>query len=103
MVEFYDFKIIKSGRVVEVYDYKTKRMVRGYKRRPRASQLKPSKPSYDVRYLDQEQIEQIDVFKYAKELKKTKDEQTQIVCVKNIYPEIFQNGASLLKKPDSPA
>ena len=77
MVEFYDFKIIKSGRVVEVYDYKTKRMVRGYKRRPRTSQPKPRQPCYDLRYLDQEQIEQIDVFKYAKEVKKAKDDQTQ--------------------------
>ncbi len=75
MVEIYDFKIIKSGLKIEVYDYKTKKMVRGYKRRPRTSKPKPKSLMYMPQYLDPEQIEQIDVFKYAKEVKKKKDEQ----------------------------
>jgi hypothetical protein len=35
MTETYDFKIIKSGREIEVYDYKDKEILRGYKRKER--------------------------------------------------------------------
>ena len=35
MTETYDFKIIKSGKEIEVYDYKDKEILRGYKRKER--------------------------------------------------------------------
>ena len=35
MAETYDFKIIKSGKEIEVYDYKDKEILRGYKRKER--------------------------------------------------------------------
>ena len=35
MAETYDFKIIKSGKEIEVYNYKDKEILRGYKRKER--------------------------------------------------------------------
>lgn len=35
MLEIYDFKLIKSGRDIEVYDYRTKKILKGYHRKQR--------------------------------------------------------------------
>lgn len=35
MIEAYDFKLIKSGKEIEIYHYKNKRMLRGYERNRR--------------------------------------------------------------------
>lgn len=43
MLEIYDFKLIKSGRHIEVYDYRTKKIIRGYHRKKRISQDKENK------------------------------------------------------------
>ena len=40
MIELYDFKLIKSGREIEVYNYRDKKILRGYQRRERISQVK---------------------------------------------------------------
>jgi len=39
MTETYDFKIIKSGKEIEVYYYKDKEILRGYKRRERKQKI----------------------------------------------------------------
>ena len=33
MIELYDFKLIKSGKEIEVYVYKTKKILKGYTRK----------------------------------------------------------------------
>ena len=43
MLEIYDFKLIKSGRDIEVYDYRTKKILKGYHRKKRISQDKENK------------------------------------------------------------
>ena len=40
MLELYDFKLIKSGRHIEVYHYQNKKIARGYQRKKRISQDK---------------------------------------------------------------
>jgi len=35
MTDSYDFKLIKSGKEIEVYRYQDKEILRGYHRRPR--------------------------------------------------------------------
>ena len=40
MIELYDFKLIKSGKEIEVYQYKDKKMIRGYEQRQRKKEQK---------------------------------------------------------------
>jgi hypothetical protein len=64
MLKSYDFKLIKSGKEIEVYVYKDKEILRGYRRRPRKEKLKP-----------REQKGQLDTEWYKKELKKQAEEE----------------------------
>ena len=75
MVQIYNFKIIKSGKEIEVYEYKTKNMVRGYKRRKR-TKLKPKQVVKKIQ-LEQDKIEQLDMYKYGKEVKAENEKQNQ--------------------------
>jgi hypothetical protein len=61
MAETYDFKIIKSGREIEVYDYKDKEILRGYKRKERKNKK------------TQEFKGQLNFNEYKKELKKIEE------------------------------
>ncbi|NCD01170.1 hypothetical protein EOL94_03705 [bacterium] len=61
MAETYDFKIIKSGREIEVYDYKDKEILRGYKRKERKKKK------------TQEFKGQLNINEYKKELKKIEE------------------------------
>ena len=65
MVETYDFKIIKSGKEIEVYDYKDKEILRGYTRRKRKSKKK------------KEYKGQISLTQYKKELKELAEWETK--------------------------
>lgn len=38
MIELYDFKLIKSGKEIEVYEYKTKKILKGYTRKKRMNE-----------------------------------------------------------------
>lgn len=40
MIELYDFKLIKSGKEIEVYRYKDKKMIRGYEQHQRKKERK---------------------------------------------------------------
>ena len=62
MIETYSFKIIKSGKEVEVYDYKDKEILRGYKRKERKNKNK-EKPF----------MGQLSIGQYKKELKKIEE------------------------------
>ena len=62
MLEVYNFKIIKSGKEIEVYDYETKDIVRGYKRRKRQTRQQIKK-----RIDNQAKTEQLDIYRYKKE------------------------------------
>ncbi|PJA89821.1 MAG: hypothetical protein CO137_02210 [Candidatus Magasanikbacteria bacterium CG_4_9_14_3_um_filter_32_9] len=68
MIYVFDFKIIKSGKEVEVYEYKTKDMVRGYKK------LKIEK-KVRKKVLRQDQIEQLDMYRFKKELQEQEEQQ----------------------------
>ena len=57
MTEAYNFKIIKSGKEIEVYDYQTKDILRGYTRRKRKKKK------------NKESKGQMDINQYKKELK----------------------------------
>ncbi len=65
MAETYDFKIIKSGKEIEVYDYKDKEILRGYTRRKRKSKKK------------KEYKGQISLTQYKKELKELAEWETK--------------------------
>lgn len=67
MLQIYNFKIIKSGKEIEVYEYKTKDMLRGYKRRKRVK-IKPRELVKKIQF-EQDEIEQLDMYKYGKEVK----------------------------------
>jgi len=43
MAESYDFKVIKSGKEIEIYDYKDKTILRGYKRKKRKEKKEKKK------------------------------------------------------------
>src|SRR3989339_367783 len=62
MLEVYNFKIIQSGKEIEVYDYQTKDIVRGYKRRKRQT-----KQQIKQRIANQTKTEQLDMYRYKKE------------------------------------
>ncbi len=47
MIELYDFKLIKSGKEIEVYSYKTKKMLRGYERKERQEQKSEEKKAQE--------------------------------------------------------
>jgi hypothetical protein len=64
MLEVYNFKIIRSGKEIEVYDYETKDIVRGYKRRKRQTGQQIKK-----RINNQVKTEQLDMYRYKKERK----------------------------------
>jgi len=72
MLTIYNYKIVKSGEEIEVYDYRTKNMLRGYKRRKR-TKLKPRQIIKKIQ-LEQDEIEQLDMYKYGKEVKAKDDE-----------------------------
>jgi hypothetical protein len=61
MAETYDFKIIKSGREIEVYNYKNKEILRGYKRKERKKKK------------DKEFKGQLNINEYKKELKRLEE------------------------------
>ena len=75
MFQVYNFKIIKSGKEIEVYDYKTKNMLRGYKRK-KQNKIKPRELVKKIQF-EQDEIEQLDMYKYGKEVKAKNDEQTK--------------------------
>src|SRR3989339_1545463 len=61
MAESYDFKIVKSGKEIEVYQYKDKEILRGYKRKERNNKkVKPFKG-------------QLNFNEYKKELKRLEE------------------------------
>ena len=62
MIEVYNYKIIKSGKEIEVYDYQTKDIVRGYKRRKRQTRQEIKK-----RIINQTKTEQLDMYRYKRE------------------------------------
>jgi len=68
MAEAYNFKIIKSGKEIEVYDYQTKDILRGYTRRKRQIIQK--------RIIKQAKTEQLNIYEYKreKEIAKRKEE-----------------------------
>lgn len=57
MAESYDFKVIKSGKEIEVYNYKDKEILRGYKRKKRKEKKKAKefKGQMNFRVYKQEQ------------------------------------------------
>ncbi len=61
MAETYDFKVIKSGREIEVYEYRDKEILRGYKRREQKN--KREKPFKG----------QLSIKQYKKELKRIEE------------------------------
>jgi len=61
MIEAYSFKIIKSGKEIEVYDYKDKEILRGYKRKERKKKK------------EKELKGQLNINQYKKELKKIEE------------------------------
>jgi len=61
MTETYDFKIIKSGKEIEVYYYKDKEILRGYKRKERKKKK------------NKEFRGQLDINEYKKELKRLEE------------------------------
>jgi len=63
MTQSYDFKLIKSGKEIEIYEYKDKEILRGYRRRPRKERTK-TKPK----------IGQLDADWYLQELKRLAEE-----------------------------
>lgn len=70
MIHVFNFKIIQSGKEIEVYEYKTKNMVRGYKKREKEKQVKKQ-------VLKQEEIEQLDMYQYKKEQAEKEEIQKQ--------------------------
>ncbi|MDA3840572.1 MAG: hypothetical protein PF572_05795 [Patescibacteria group bacterium] len=65
MAESYDFKVIKSGKEIEVYDYKDKEVLRGYKRKERKKKEKKVFKG------------QLDMNEYKKELKRIKEQEAE--------------------------
>jgi len=61
MTEAYNFKIIKSGKEIEVYDYQDKEILRGYKRKERKKKK------------EKEIKGQLNINQYKKELKKIEE------------------------------
>ena len=72
MLHVFNFKIIKSGKQIEVYEYKTKNIVRGYTRRKR----QPKKKIKRI-ITNQGKVEQLDMYTYKKEQEEEKEKQKQ--------------------------
>ena len=72
MIQVFNFRIIKSGKQIEVYEYKTKNIVRGYKRKER-------QPKKEIKRIikNQEQVEQLDMYQYKKEQAEENEKQKQ--------------------------
>ena len=75
MIERYDFKLIKSGRQIEVYDYKTKKIIRGYKKAKNQEQKKIKKQRMEKILEMIGSLEQLDFYEYKKEIKEEKENQ----------------------------
>jgi len=69
MLHVFNFKIIKSGKQIEVYEYNTKNVVRGYTRKKRQPIKKIIRK--------QEQVEQLDMYAYEKEQEEVTEKQKQ--------------------------
>ena len=67
MIEVYDFKLIKSGKEIEVYDYRNKRILKGYTRRKRTIITNKNILEKDIWSLDD----------FAQELEHQEKEQTK--------------------------
>jgi len=72
MIHVFNFKIIKSGKQIEVYEYKTKNIVRGYTRRKR-------QPKKEIKRIitNQEKVEQLDMYQFKKEQQEKEEQQKQ--------------------------
>lgn len=80
MIEVYDFKLIKSGKEIEVYHYKDKKMLRGYEQRER---IKEQKKQEEKEKEAEEWAELVEIWgcdeekeKLHKEQAEAKEEQT---------------------------
>jgi hypothetical protein len=75
MLNIYNFKIIKSGKEIEVYEYKTKNIMRGYKKVKQ--ELREKKKKYRCEEIEQKEIEQLDMYEYKKEIIEKEEKQNQ--------------------------
>jgi len=76
MLEIYNFKLIKSGIHIEVYEYRSKKIVKGYKRRKRNNiKTNKNKVKNNLKLLDEENIQQLDIYDYTKILHKATKKQ----------------------------
>ena len=77
MLESFNFKLIKSGKHIEVYKYKTKRIIRGYKRKPRKNNIKTNKNKVNnnLKLLNEDNTKQVNIYEFEKELHKATKKQ----------------------------
>jgi hypothetical protein len=92
MAESYDFKIIKSGKEIEVYDYKDKTILRGYKRKKRKekNEKKVFKGQLDFNEYKKEQkrLEEDEIKHKAKSKFSISRTRTNIRRLTNSNPEL---------------
>lgn len=81
MVEWYDFKLIQSGKHIEVYEYMNKRIFKGYTRKnPRQANKKKNKQKKENTLNDHELLELMEIWgddAGADLLRKTQKQKTQ--------------------------
>ncbi len=75
MIELYDFKLIKSGKEIEVYHYKDKKMLRGYMRRKREIERKNE---LEKEKKENEWAEIVEIWGCDEEKEKLQKEQAQV-------------------------
>lgn len=67
MIELYDFKLIKSGKEIEVYHYQNKKILRGYERRERKKESKEKEETIEWAELIEEWGDEEEKTKLKKE------------------------------------
>ena len=73
MIERYDFKLIKSGKEIEVYEYKTKKIIKGYTRKKKDKITKELDKKAKQKQKDY--IELVEMFGCKEDVDKIKKEQ----------------------------
>lgn len=76
MLESFNFRLVKSGKHIEVYKYRTKRIIRGYKRKER-NNIKTNKNNKkdNLKLLNEDNTKQLNIYEFEKELHKTNEKQ----------------------------
>ncbi len=80
MLEQYDFKLIKSGRYIEVYEYRNKKIFKGYKK-VKNEELKNEKNKQEEKLNQIMELaglsKQADIYQYKNEIEQEKEDQKQ--------------------------